>query len=340
MGARRRCSEAAHHPSSSFPTWALAQVWVLARGALASRASHDRRSAVKVTLGSLYRLVEAQPHTHLRTWEQNCASERGDENGILDRPSLPLLMVVHLQSWARDQRAQAKGAVVVVVPPAASAALALAYCGRKRSPRLVLANCALHVRGLEGPIGAAPRYQRKVGSSRVTTRQCMMKTRRGGDGLSLVKELRKGMHAREAGQRYRCSIAYKSAVVDLISQSRARVRPHRIRLALVPAAAGAVVACTAAVTVLRVEQEPGSTAQERRYFGGEVDHEGVASVSSDQGLALGDKQKLTATCGCLRCKGGSGAIGWRGIRSVGGSTYSSSSSSAGGGPMLDGFWSG
>jgi hypothetical protein len=117
------------------------------------------------------------------------------------------------------------------------------------------------------------------------------------------------MHAREAGQRYRCSIAYASAVVDLISQSRARARPHRLRLVLVLAAAEAVVACTAAATVLRVEQEPGSTAQGRLNFGGALDHETVASVSSDQGLALGDKQKLAATCGCLRCKGGSGAIG-------------------------------
>lgn len=165
----------------------------------------------------------------------------------------------------------------------------------------------------------------------------MMRTQRGGDGLSLVKELRKGVHAREAGQRYRCSIAYTSAVVDLISQSRGQARPHPLRLALVPAVAEVVVACTAAAMVMRVEREPGSTAQGRRYFGGAVDHETVASVSSDQGLALGDKQKLTATWGCLRCKGGSGAIGWRGIRSVGGSTYSSSSSSAGGGPMLDGF---
>jgi hypothetical protein len=98
MGARRRCSAAAHRPSSSFPTWA--QEWVLAWGALASRASHGRRSAVKVTLGSLYRLLEAQPHTRLRAWEQNCASGRGDGNGILDRPSLPLLMVVHLESRA------------------------------------------------------------------------------------------------------------------------------------------------------------------------------------------------------------------------------------------------
>jgi hypothetical protein len=77
-----------------------AQEWVLAWGALASRASHGRRSAVKVTLGSLYRLLEAQPHTRLRAWEQNCASGRGDGNGILDRPSLPLLMVVHLESRA------------------------------------------------------------------------------------------------------------------------------------------------------------------------------------------------------------------------------------------------
>jgi hypothetical protein len=119
-----------------------------------------------------------------------------------------------------------------------------------------------------------------------------MKTRRVGDGLSLVKELKKGVHAREAGQRYRCSIAYTSAVVDLISQSRAQARPHPRRLALVPAAAEAVVACTAAATVLRVEQEPGSTAQGRRYFGGAVDHETVASVGRDQGLALGDKQNL------------------------------------------------
>ena len=44
MGARRRCSAAAHRPSSSFPTWA--QVWVLAWGALASRASHGQHSAV------------------------------------------------------------------------------------------------------------------------------------------------------------------------------------------------------------------------------------------------------------------------------------------------------
>jgi hypothetical protein len=125
-------------------------------------------------------------------------------------------------------------------------------------------------------------------------------------------------------------------VVDLILQSRARKRacPHPLRLALVPAAAEAeaVVACTAAATVLRVEQEPGSTAQEGQYFEGVVDHGAVASVSSDQGLALGNKQKLTATCSCLCCKGGSGATGWQGIHSIGGSTYSSSSSSMGGGP--------
>jgi hypothetical protein len=149
-----------------------------------------------------------------------------------------------------------------------------------------LAICALRVRGSEGPIGAAPRYRRKVGSRRGTTRQSMMKPRREGDRLSSVRELRKGMDARGAEQRYRCSIAYMSAVVDLISQSRVRVRPHHPRLELVPAAAEAVVACTAAATVLRVEQESGSVAQERRYFGGVVDHEAVASESSDQGLAL------------------------------------------------------
>jgi hypothetical protein len=126
-----------------------------------------------------------------------------------------------------------------------------------------------------------------------------MRTQRGEDELSLIKELRKGMHAREAGQRYRYSTAYASAVVDLIAQSRARVCPHRLRLALVPAAAEAFVACTAAAMVLWVEQEPGSTAQVRQSVGGALDHETVASVSSDQGLALGDKQKLTATC-CLR----------------------------------------
>ena len=71
------------------------------------------------------------------------------------------------------------------------------------------------------------------------------------------------MDAREAGQRYRCSIGYTSAVVDLISQSRARARPHRGRLVLVLAAVEAVVACTAAATALRVEQEPGSTVQVR-----------------------------------------------------------------------------
>jgi hypothetical protein len=48
------------------------------------------------------------------------------------------------------------------------------------------------------------------------------------------------------------------------------------------------------------------------------------------------EQTLAATCGCLRCKDGSGAIGWRGIGLVVASTYSSSSTSAGGGPMLDG----
>ena len=106
-----------------------------------------------------------------------------------------------------------------------------------------------------------------------------------------------------------------------------------------PAGAEAVVVDTAAETILLVEQELGSTAQERQYSGGAVDHETVAS-NCDQGLAQGDKQKLTATCGCLRCKGGSGVIGWRGVRSIGGSTYSSSSSSVGGGPMLDGFRSG
>lgn len=89
------------------------------------------------------------------------------------------------------------------------------------------------------------------------------------------------MHAREAGQRSQCSIGYASAVVDLISQSRARARPPRLRLARAPAAVEAVVACTGAA-VLRVEQEPGSTAQERRCFGGAVDHGTVASVSGDQ----------------------------------------------------------
>ena len=90
------------------------------------------------------------------------------------------------------------------------------------------------------------------------------------------------MHAREAGQRYRCSmIAYASAVVDLIAWSRAWARPHRLRLALVPAAAEAVVACTAAAMLaLRIEQEPGSTAQGRRYFWGALDHETVASVTA------------------------------------------------------------
>lgn len=71
------------------------------------------------------------------------------------------------------------------------------------------------------------------------------------------------MHAREAGQRYRCSIAFVCAVVDSTSQSRARARPHRVRLVLVLAAAEAVVACTVAATVLWAEQEPGSTAQVR-----------------------------------------------------------------------------
>lgn len=88
-----------------------------------------------------------------------------------------------------------------------------------------------------------------------------MKTQRGGTGY-VFKELRKGVYAREAGQRYRCSFAYTSAVVDLISQSRERARPHRLRLALVPAAE-AVVACTTAATALRVELELGSTAQGR-----------------------------------------------------------------------------
>ena len=133
MEAWRRYSAAAHRPSSSFPTWTLAQVWVLARGALANRASYGL-SAVTVTLGSPYRRVEAQPHTRLRAWEQNCASGRADENGILYQRSLPLLKVVHLQSRARDQQAQVKGAAVVVVPPVAPAALALTYCGRKRCP--------------------------------------------------------------------------------------------------------------------------------------------------------------------------------------------------------------
>jgi len=133
--AARGCSAAttavAHRPSASFPTWTLAQVWVLARGALASRASHGWSSAVKVTLGSLYRQLEAQPH--MRAWGQNYASGRGDVNGILYRRSLPVLMVVHLQSRARDQQAQAKG-VAVVVPPVAEAALAFAYCARKSCP--------------------------------------------------------------------------------------------------------------------------------------------------------------------------------------------------------------
>ena len=116
-------------------------------------------------------------------------------------------------------------------------------------------------------------------------------------------------HAREAGQRYRCSIAYASAAADLISQSRAWARPHRLGLAHVSAEAEAGVAGTAVATLLLVEQEPGLMAQGRRCFGGAVDHGMVASVSGDKGLALGNKQKLTATCGCLRCKGGSGAIG-------------------------------
>ena len=47
-------------------------------------------------------------------------------------------MVVHLQKRVRDQRAP-QGAVVVVVPPVASAVLALSHCGRKKSPRLALA---------------------------------------------------------------------------------------------------------------------------------------------------------------------------------------------------------
>lgn len=117
------------------------------------------------------------------------------------------------------------------------------------------------------------------------------KLMQGGRRLSLVKKLRKGLHSQEAGQRYRCLIAYTSAVVDLISQSRARARPHPVHLALVPVADEAVVACKAAATILRDEQEPGSAAQERQYSEDAVDHEGVASVGSDQGLALGDKQK-------------------------------------------------
>ena len=90
------------------------------------------------------------------------------------------------------------------------------------------------------------------------------------------------MHAREVGQKYRCSIEYACALVDLISQSRARARPLRLRLrlALVPAVAEAV-ACTAAATVLWIEQEPGSMAQERRYFGDAVVHETVASISCE-----------------------------------------------------------
>ena len=99
---------------------------------MASLASYGQRPAVKVTLGSPYRLVEAQPHTDLRALEQNCASGHGDETGIRARPLLPLLKVVHPQSRERDQRAQAKGAAVAVVPPVGSAALALTYCGRKR----------------------------------------------------------------------------------------------------------------------------------------------------------------------------------------------------------------
>jgi hypothetical protein len=146
MGARRCCSglitAAVHRPSSSFPTWTLAHVWVQALGALVSRASCREQSAEWVTLGSLHQQVEAQPHTNLRDWGQNCASGCGDENGIVYRRSQRVLMVVHLQSQ-RDQRAQAKGATVVVPP----VALALAYCARKNDLGSVLANCVLCIRG-------------------------------------------------------------------------------------------------------------------------------------------------------------------------------------------------
>lgn len=77
------------------------------------------------------------------------------------------------------------------------------------------------------------------------------KLMQGGHRLTLVKKLR--VHSQEVGQRYRCSIAYTSAVVDLISQSRARALPHPVRLALVPVAEEAVVACTAAAMILPVE---------------------------------------------------------------------------------------
>jgi hypothetical protein len=93
----------------------------------------------------------------------------------------------------------------------------------------------------------------------------------------------------------------------------------------------------AVVTVLRLEQEPGSTAPERRYSEGAAVPETVDSVRKDEGLgAQTQAQRLTATCACLRCMGGSGAIGWRGMGSVWASIYSSSSSSSGGGPMFRG----
>ena len=168
---------------------------------------------------------------------------------------------------------------------------------------------------------------------------------RRGRGWVWLNRRGEGVYARGAGQRYRCSIAYACAVADLMSQSPAQARPRpRPRLAHKPAAAAAACtchvvgvhaegACTAAATVLQVEREP--TAQGRRYFVGAADPETVVSVRSDQGRdSDSEGQTLTAMCARLRCTGGSGAIGWRGIGSVWASMYTSSSSSSGGGPML------
>jgi hypothetical protein len=129
-------------------------------------------------------------------------------------------------------------------------------------------------------------------------------TGEGKRGYVRIKEKRKGVYAREAGHGYRCLIAYVCAVADLMSQSRAQVRrrPRRPlpRLAHVHVAADAAAAAactchvagdqaeayTAVATVLWVEREPGSTAQERRYSEGVAGPETVVSVGKDEGLRI------------------------------------------------------
>ena len=151
-GAHCRCCSTATtttgvHPSALFPTWRLVRVWVPVRGV--NRASHRQRSAVRVTEGTQYHPVVAQTRTRSRTGGRNCSNVRasgcGDGNGILCRHSLPVLVVVHLQSRARDQQVQAKEPTFVVVVVPLVAGLAVAYCARSCPSTLV--NCALHIRG-------------------------------------------------------------------------------------------------------------------------------------------------------------------------------------------------